>query len=123
MKTLDNILTMRKLSDFVKDEFIKKQLFEEGLYINNFDEVNAVVNNINNGEYKNIIFENTYLKERFLSRLKMLRPDYNLINCNSSINRFFENDFNGLIVFDNIKKCKDKKILEEIKKYKAVLIC
>jgi hypothetical protein len=114
---------MKKLSDFVKDEFIKKQLFEEGLYINSFDEVNVVVNNINNGEYKNIIFENTYLKERFLSRLKMLRPDYNLINCNSSTNRFFENDFNGLIVFDNIKKCKDKEILEEIKKYKAVLIC
>jgi hypothetical protein len=114
---------MKGLSDFVKDEFIKKQLFEEGLYINSFDEVNTVVNNINNGEYKNIIFENTYLKERFLSRLKMLRPDYNLINCNSSTNRFFENDFNGLIVFDNIKKCKDKEILEEIKKYKAVLIC
>ena len=37
---------MRKLSDFVKDEFIKKQLFEEGLYINSFDEVNTVVNTI-----------------------------------------------------------------------------
>lgn len=114
---------MRKLSDFVKDEFIKKKLFEEGIYINDFEGVDNIVSNANNGNYFSVVFENSYFKECFLSKLKTVRPDYNLINCNSSTNRFFDNDFTGLLIFDNIKKCKDNSIIEEIKKYNAILIC
>lgn len=114
---------MRELSTFVKDEFLKTKLFEEGLYINDFSEANDLAHKANYGETFNVVFSNTNLKEYFLDTLSTARPELNVINCNSSVDRFFENEFSGLIVFDNIKKCKDTKILEEIKKYKAILIC
>ena len=114
---------MKELSTFVKDEFIKKKLFEEGLYIDNFDDITTLVAEANSGNCFNIVFENTYLKERFISQLKTVQPNLNIINCNSSLNRFFDNDFTGLLVFDNIKKCKDTRIIEEVKKYNAILIC
>lgn len=114
---------MKELSTFVKDEFIKKKLFEEGLYINNFDDIKKLVIDANNKIYFNVIFENTYLKENFLTLLKNTCPDFNIINCNSSLERFVNNDFGEFIVFDNIKKCKDTRIIDEIKKYNAILIC
>ena len=114
---------MKELSTFVKDEFLKNKLFEEGLYINDFAEVDELAHKVNYGELFNIVFQNTNLKEYFLDILSTARPEVNVINCNSSVDRFFENEFSGLIVFDNIKKCKNSKILEEVKKHKAILIC
>ena len=114
---------MKELSTFVKDEFLKKKLFEEGIYVEDFNHADELANAVNYGKLFNIVFQNSNLKERFLDTLSTQRPEMTVINCNSSIDRFFENDFTGLLIFDNIKKCKDTEILEEIKKYKAVLIC
>ena len=114
---------MKELSIFIKDEFIKNKLFEEGRYINTFEDVNNLVVEATNGNTFNVLFANSYLKDSFLCNLQTFRPDINIINCNSSLNRFYQNNFDGLLVFDNIKKCKEPSILEEIKLHNAILIC
>jgi hypothetical protein len=54
--------------------------------------------------------------------LSTARPDINVINCNSSIDSFLENDFTGLLVYNNLKHCKYKEIIEMINKHKGIII-
>jgi hypothetical protein len=117
---------MKNLSIFIKDEFIKKNidsLFENSICIETVEEANRAVSNINRGSCANIIFTSSLVKDRFLDRLKTYRTDINVINCNSTISSFFENDFGGFLVFNNLTRCKHVEIIEEIKKHKAILLC
>ena len=117
---------MKDLSSFVKDEFIKKALFEEGLFIDSIEETESLVSEVGCGKYVNIFFKSSSLKDIFIDRLSIIRPDVTIINCNCSVDKFYENDIEsikGLIIFNNIKKCKHSEIIESIKKYKGVLIC
>lgn len=114
---------MNELSRFVKEEFIKTDIFEKGELVETLDDVNRVVVRVTIGEHINITFRSSYLKDYFISRVRDIRPDLNVINCNCTIDRFNENNFGGLLVFDNIKKCGHLEIIETIKQYKGVIIC
>lgn len=117
---------MKNLSIFIKDEFIKKnidKLFENSICIETVEEANRAVSNINHGSCANIVFTSSLVKDRFLDKLKTYIPDINVINCNSTISSFFENDFGGFLVFNNLTRCKHAEIIEEIKKHKAILLC
>ena len=63
------------------------------------------------------------MKDRFLDKLSTIRQDINVINCNCTVDRFLDNEFNGFLVFNNLKKCQHREIIEEIKKHKAILLC
>ena len=114
---------MKQLSEYIKDEFLKNKFFKESIYVRDNATADSLAFEASYNNIFNLVFDNFSLKEHFLDSLAIYNKNLNIINCNSTIDRFFENDFSGLIVFDNIKKCKDSKILEEIKKYKAILIC
>ena len=114
---------MKQLSEYIKDEFIKNKFFENSIYVKDVVTADSLAYDVSIGKIFNVVFDNFALKEHFFDTLSSDNRNLNIINCNSTIDRFFENDFSGLLVFDNIKKCKDSKILEEIKKYKAILIC
>lgn len=114
---------MKELSKFVKDEFIKNSLFEQGVYVDTIDKVNNLVYEISCGRYVNLIFQNSSLKDYFFDRLYCVRPEMNVINCNCSLDRFNENTFDGLLLFDNVKKCRYTEIIEQIKTHKGILIC
>lgn len=117
---------MKDLTIFIKDEFIKKALFEESLYIDNEKDAYNTAVKINSGKYINIIFENSILKNNFLDIITTMRPDSNIINCNCSIDNFNNiniNNLSGLLIFNNVKNCKHKEIIETIKNYKGILIC
>ena len=118
---------MKELSEFVKTEFTKNCLFENFNEISNIDIVDNVVYNISCGKYINLKFRTSMIKEYFLDKLLVVRPDTKIINCNCSIECFNKNIFsisnNDLIVFNNIKNCKYCEILDNLKNYKAILIC
>jgi hypothetical protein len=118
---------MRDLSVFMKEELMKSQLFmyneNDYKYIDSIDEAEITVAAINCGNYMNLIFNSSNLKNYFIDKLLTSRQDTNLINCNCSKNRFDENSFDGLLVFDNVLKCKHPEILNEIKNHKGIFIC
>lgn len=124
MKTLDNY--MKSLSTYANDTFIKYtlyELFESHEYVDDIDKVNKLINEVNYGKTTKLIFKNTYLKEYFIDNLYTVRPDINVVNCNCSIDRFYENNFDGLLIFNNVKHCKHHEIIEEIQKHKCLLLC
>lgn len=77
------------------------------------------------GNYR-LSFDNSSLKNHFLTVLKLYHndKDFNIINCDSSLNRFLEDldKSNGLIVFDNVSKCKDLEQFNYVIKNK-IIIC
>lgn len=117
---------MKNLSTFITDTFIKKdinRLFEDCIYIDNIEMAEKTAKSICCGNIVNVVFETSIFKNRFINVLSSLMPNINIINCNCSKNRFLENDFTGFLVFNNLKFCKHKEIIEEIKKnYKGVMI-
>lgn len=114
---------MKDLARFVKEEFNKSELFENGVYVENLDDVKSVITRIIVGEQLKITFQSSHIKDHFISRLRGVHPDLNVINCNCTIDRFYENNFDGVIVFDNVKKCGHPEIIEVVKQYNGVIIC
>lgn len=114
---------MKDLSTFVKDEFLKKHLFNESVYISTIDEADKIISEVSYGKYVNIVFKHSGIKDYFINNLHTQRPDINVINCNCSLDVFCANNFDGLLVFNNVNKCKHCEILEDIQKYKGILIC
>ena len=117
---------MKSLSTYANDTFIKYtlyELFESHEYVDDTDKINRLINEVNYGKTPKIVFKNSYLKEYFISNLYTVRPDINVVNCNCSIDRFYENDFGGLLIFNNVKHCKHSEIIEEIQKHKCLLLC
>ena len=114
---------MRELSEFVKNEFAKKQLFEEYQFIESIEGVDEIISSLNCGIYTSIKFKNSGLKDYFIDKITTCRPETNIINCNCSIDRFYNNDFDGLLIFNNLLQCKHQDILNEIKNYKGIFIC
>lgn len=114
---------MRELSEFVKNEFAKKQLFEEYEFIDSIEGVDEIIGSLNCGIYANIKFKNSGLKDYFIDQITTCRPESIIINCNCSIESYFENNFSGLIIFNNVGRCKYQEILEDLNNYKAIRIC
>lgn len=117
---------MKNLSVFIKDEFVKRdidKLFENCICIDTIEQAIYSALEVSYGTCANIVFSTSTVKDRFLSKLESIIPNINVINCNCTIDSFFENDFNGFLVFNNLKRCQHMEIIEEIKKHKAILIC
>lgn len=117
---------MRNLSVFIKDEFVKEnidKLFENCICIDTIEQAVDSALLVTYGNCANIVFTNSLVKDRFLDKMATIHSDLNVINCNCTTDSFFENDFTGFLVFNNLKKCKSKEIIEEIKKHKAILLC
>jgi hypothetical protein len=93
--------------------------------IDDFNEVDIMVCNIlDDKKIPNLIFSNLELKNYFYSKLEDYNIKYNYINCNSSIERFFNDIQNdGLILFNNINNCKDPDIIKIIKNTDGIIIC
>ena len=117
---------MKNLSVFIKDDFVKKNIdkfFENSICIDTIEQaVNAVLK-VSYGDYANIVFTSSAVKNHFINKLSSYHPDINVINCNCTVERFFENNFSGFLVFNNLKRCQHAEIIEEIKKHKALLLC
>ena len=119
---------MKNISVFIKDDFVKRninKLFENNICIDTIEEsINTAIDvAYGHSICTNIVFSTSALKDRFFEKLKSIQPELNVINCNSTIDSFLENNFNGFLVFNNLKRCQHMEIIEEIKKHKAILIC
>ena len=83
-----------------------------------------IINNIHLNNSHNILFEDHSLKNYFYSKLDEYGFNYKYVNCNSSIERFFNDiDPNKLNIFNNINICNDKDIIKIIKNTPGILIC
>lgn len=119
---------MKNISVFIKDDLVKRdinKLFESNICIDTIeDAINTAVNIAYcRSNCTNIVFSTSAVKDRFITKLESIVQDTNVINCNCTIDSFFENDFSGFLVFNNLKRCQYKEIIEEIKKHKAILLC
>lgn len=114
---------MKNLSLFVKDEMIKHRLFNDGVYVNTLEDAEMYANKVGFGHKYNFIFNTSNLKEHFFDVLQTARQDITIVNCNCSTERFYEYDLSGVVIFDNIKKCKNSEIIEVVKNSKGILIC
>ena len=75
------------------------------------------------GEYTFDFSKSSY-KNRFLTTVKMMSNDICIINCDSNPERL-KNDLyeaQGVIIFDNVDKCKNSDIFDYIIKNK-IIIC
>lgn len=117
---------MKNLSAFIRDEFVKKDIdkfFENSICIDTIEQATKMALNVSYGAYANFVFENTACKNSFIDKLNTARTDINVINCNCTVDKFFENKFDGFLVFNNLKHCQHKEIIEEIKKHNGILLC
>lgn len=116
---------MKNLSIFIHDKFVQKdvdKLFENSICIDTIEEAADAAVRTLYGNYANIVFTNSTFKARFLDKLMTVKPDVRIINCNCTVDHFFENDFTGFLVFNNLKKCQHQEIIEEIKKHKKSVL-
>ena len=93
--------------------------------ISSVDEVEIIICNIIDGKRTtNLIFDNNELKKYFYYRLDEYNVDYSYINCNSNLERFF-NDIqqDNLLIFNNINNCKDENIIKIIKNTPGLIVC
>lgn len=116
---------MKNLSVYIKDEFVKQdidKLFANCISIDTIEEAEKAITSVSYGKYANIVFKNSCVKNHFIDELSTACPNINVINCNCSVERFFDNDFCGFLVFNNLKRCQYTEIIEEIKKHKGILL-
>lgn len=111
------------LNSYIRLELIRESFEKECLFITSMDEIK----NIDIYKNTNIIFNNTSLKTNFYEHLNLHDLDYTVINCMTSIELFNDmlNDSRGVVIFDNVCRCKNNDILEQIVKYKGnkLLVC
>lgn len=83
-----------------------------------------IVNDIYLNSSYNLLFEYPSLKNYFYSKLDEYGFNYKYVNCNSSLERFFNDiDPDKLNIFNNINACNDKDIIKIIKNTPGILIC
>lgn len=118
---------MKNLSTFIKDKIQSLHLLEKDdvIVINNIDEAECAASSVCCGNLINekLVFNTTTLKNIFLENVMIHCSNAKIINCNCSIDRFYNNDFDGLLIFNNLLQCKHQDILNEIKNYKGIFIC
>lgn len=91
--------------------------------IDTYQDVDNLVFKLNTNKFINIKFSSNNIKHYFFSKLHDLQETYNIINCNSGIERFYDDyQADGIKVFDNLNLCKDLDILKIIKNTKGILI-
>ena len=117
---------MKELSAFIKDGFVKNgvdKLFENNICVDTIEKAEMIASEIGYGKYANIVFKNSAIKNYFIDSLHITRPDATIINCNCTVDKFFENEFRGLLIYNNLKHCKCREIIEYINNHKGILLC
>ena len=114
---------MKNLSEFVRNGFVAKKTTETYEYIDTIEGVDSIIEVLNCGNILSLKFKNTNLKNYFLDKISTIHPYCNVINCNCSIDKYYENNFSGYIIFNNIGRCRQIEILEDINKYKSIKLC
>lgn len=118
----DNLIS---LSMYIKNEFIKKKFYESYIVVDSIEEAEDVAYRVSQGEFINILFESSSIKDRFFNIIDTNRPDISIINCNSNKDRFEDAVWqsSGPIIFNNVGECNDNDILNIIKDKKGIFVC
>lgn len=91
--------------------------------IDRYYDIDNLIFKIDTIKNLNIRFSTNNLKYYFFLKLNELNDIYNIINCNSGIERFYiDYQLEGIKVFDNLNLCKDPDILKIAKNTKGILI-
>lgn len=94
------------------------------IYIDSIEEAESYAKRIIYGGNYVFNFDKTSYKNRFLTSVKELTQDVCIINCDSNIERFMDdlNESYGIVIFDNVKQCKDLDQFNYVIKNK-IIIC
>ena len=112
------------LRSFIKTDFILQELHKSCRVVSNIEEADLYVLDVLRGDYENVIFERSNLKNYCFDKIREYQ-NINIVNCNSSLERFCESicDNNTLTIFDNVSKCHDENILNLVVNKKGILVC
>lgn len=115
---------LQDLSSFIKTDFVLQELRKSCRVVSSIEEANAYALDISQGQYDNVIFEKSNLKNYCFAKIREL-VDVNIVNCNSSLQRFCESISEGahVTIFDNVNKCHDADILNLVVNKKGILVC
>lgn len=120
-----NNSNMLTLTQYIKSKTIRERFCENCIFVESMEDAEVYAFHVSNGNYYNIIFESSILKDRFFSIIKTNRPDTSIINCNSNYERVSESlwESNGLVIYNNVHICKDDEILNIINDKKGIYVC
>lgn len=91
--------------------------------IKDYQDIDKFLLKIDSNKNVNLKFLSNNLKHYFFSRLQESNDIYNIINCNSGIERFYiDYQLEGIKIFDNLNLCKDFDILKIVKNTKGISI-
>lgn len=108
----------------IKHDFLQ----ESCLIVSDYSQIPDIIFNIYNGSKFYLQFEEFFLKNVFISKLKHIGKPIKIINCNSSLSRLLYDldniDCDSIIIIDNINNCDDFDIFKRITKLNpSVYIC
>ena len=113
------------LDNYIEQDFIKQIFMESCLIITDIDQAECLAKSLDIN-YRNIIFETSYLKSIFFNKLKVYYPEVLIVNCDSSKKRLLkdiEKYDDDIIVFDKVNYCTDFDIFNMINKLNRILVC
>lgn len=113
---------MIDLSTFIQTKEIKEELEKNCVVIRSTDDADLFALEVSQGKLHNVIFEKSSLKSYTFSKIQISTP-INIINCNSTLERFCESLDDRLNIFDNVNLCKNIDILNILINKKGILVC
>lgn len=114
---------MIDLNTFIKCDFLRESLKSNGVIIKDISDVKVYVLNLTEGLQKNVIFENSQLKDYLFEHLRDQGIQYEIVNCNATEERFYESfNTNYLRIYNNVGKCKSQEILKVIQNNSGIIM-
>ena len=113
------------LTRYIKNSYIKDMFTSSYICVDSMEDAEKWGRNFSLGEYNNLIFKTSYMKEVFFTTITSNRKDITIINCNSNTSKLNELLWNakGLIIYNNIDRCEDPDVIDIIRNKKGYFIC
>lgn len=114
---------MINLDNYISIITIKEQIAKTYKNISNIDEANIFIKDILAGNFYNVNFSRSFLKNYCFERIQQYQ-NVNIINCNSCLERFCENYVEDaqINIYNNINSCKNLDILNLIYNSKGIFV-
>lgn len=118
------------LHRYIQNDDIRRQFEESYIYIDVDTDMKKYATDIRyNGtlaKTPRLIFSKSVLKNKFFDLLGFYNDnDITILNCDSNIDlfRIAFRARGSVLIYNNVRRCDDKEILEYINNYKGILAC
>lgn len=118
------------LHRYIQNDDIRRQFEESYIYIDVDTDMKKYATDIRYNDTlaktPRLIFSKSVLKNKFFDLLGFYNDnDITILNCDSNIDlfRIAFRARGSVLIYNNVRRCDDKEILEYINNYKGILAC